>query len=548
MQSNAVETIVADGGGSEELTSALRLIAESAGTGGARYTPRVVAALASIVVARAYAKPMLELVHFLYLAEAAGGRRGYIGFLWSLDVARGSAFRGAIEQAASKDRLGPEFRIDESEIEIRYPDGVFTIRYGRMGFLAALLEFVITAVGFEAVDEVCRAHLDATASLTAAAETTNKLAQLTYEFLRDRLPTGQSRRKFRRLVDFLLTTRGPGFTLDDADDRAVFDFWARECERGETDSDFRAYRTAVEGFIRLRRALRAASERRAMSTSRSLGSDRTAGEVDPDAVANALETIEDERGPIERLDEAPLDAVKFLNKREMGLMSLFGVAGEHARALPLSLLRAEVFGRHQSRLSQALRRHLSGPEMAALIDGGPDEDYASRRKDWHAVAAHMNTCRLAALHALARGGRSEAVEGLVALFPDLDMPSLGSRVLAGAGDNVIALDPSAVMRPVLAELGDPNIAGKELLSPATDARRAWRSIARQGFREEDLDAPEILAAFAECELVLRRLQVNLEGFLEDLDGRPELAGEEDLFAIDAKKFTKPFHSLYGGKV
>jgi hypothetical protein len=288
-------------------------------------------------------------------------------------------------------------------------------------------------------------------------------------------------------------------------------------------------------------------ERRALSGTDRLGTHRTIGEVDPDALESALETIEESRGPLLALAEPPADAVKFLNKREVTALEHLVDAGKEANALPLSMLRAEVFGAHQARLTQASRQAGGGNTIRALIEGGPEEDYPAQTNRWRGIESHLGRCRLAALHVLLRGGHPAVATALLDLAPDIDFAALAPR-LAAANDssNVVSLRSGQATQALAQALDDEAIAGPGLAALGQQARQAHKSLARQGFRDDDIANETIVEGFAAGLAGLKDLTGGLNRYLSILEDRLNSEDEADLFSREAGKFSTAFHSLYGG--
>ena len=154
-------------GKSDALREALACLAEaSAGDGGPRYADRVIRQLARVVVCRTYARPILELSHLLVAASARDGR--YEDLFWGVDRASAGAFRRAFEAVAADTG-----RVRLSNDTVRHSDAgdAFEVSFSRMPFLAALLEFLITTLGYGEVDELTRPLRDGVASSARVDET-----------------------------------------------------------------------------------------------------------------------------------------------------------------------------------------------------------------------------------------------------------------------------------------------------------------------------------------------------------------------------------------
>ena len=88
---------------SNELREVFGQLADIDGPAGAKFTKRVLTALAARIVGRAYETPLLELCHLVRAAELVdkGDRSGFEWLFWGVEVARPSAYRAAFAASAS---------------------------------------------------------------------------------------------------------------------------------------------------------------------------------------------------------------------------------------------------------------------------------------------------------------------------------------------------------------------------------------------------------------------------------------------------------------
>ncbi len=159
------------------------------------------------------------------------------------------------------------------------------------------------------------------------------------------------------------------------------------------------FRTVVGAFIAFVRALETARTRRGMDGAAPLGGDREAGEFDPGALSEAADDGGEWQSPLPLLDEPPASGIKFLNKREREDLALVIDCGPLARRLPMSVLRAEVFGQVQGRITQALRRKSATPEIRSLIEAR-EPDYAVCEAGFAKLRDHVQRVLRAAAHVL----------------------------------------------------------------------------------------------------------------------------------------------------
>ncbi len=83
-------------------------------------------------------------------------------------------------------------------MRIAQGDVGFSIHFSRMPLLSALMEFLMSAIGYPALNGTLLAITTGTADKKRLSETANTLARQLYDFLKIHLPTAQEQRKFHR--------------------------------------------------------------------------------------------------------------------------------------------------------------------------------------------------------------------------------------------------------------------------------------------------------------------------------------------------------------
>lgn len=496
-----------------------------------RYARNTIDRLTTVIAGRTHAKAIYELCHLLNAADALGiGKDRLERFFFGYGVATAASFKARIDSLIEKHagwrRPGIE-RVADG-LRIIYRDGRggksvdFSVHFGRMPLLAALFDFLVALASYRAVDAAIREMLTDPSTVQSVQRTANRIVQLVNRDLSGELESGQMAEKFQAVIEFL-AGRGNHDELV-VDDGAILDFW---CARsGGDDGDFRTFASIFDVFVAFVRALEAAEARQSIEHAApvlnrdgdelDLGSydeilERTSGddEVEGEGLASL---VGEWRSPLSVLDEEPASRVKFLNRREREALERLVESGPQARELPLSVLRAEVFGLVQGRLSQALRRNANTKEKIALMRPAVGESYADWREKWSTLHKHIERMQKAALHVLSRGARSEDV--------DLDQV------------DVTADDTSIFDSARLAEVQE-------------ECRRVFRGIARQGFDETASVDPEGLAAFRAGLGVMLEVERWLAAYVVLLDGfaskKPNLS---DQFTEDCMTFTTQFTRLY----
>lgn len=541
-QALALETL-AGGSVDGELVQAIRSLSDSTAKGGLRYEPRVIRVLVQLIAGRAYGRTLLELSHLLAIAERDGGRHGAAGFFWGIEQARGSMFHQVLFTAwddLADAGLDTEFEADG--IRINHPDGGFLVHFGRMPLLAALFELLVVTIGYDAVTAAAKVMTQGRASARAAAACSNDLSRLLYDYLRGRLPSAQHHRQHRRLVDHMAREKGTSFQLEDIDDASVLAFWIWMTNRhADERAEVKSLRAIVTAFIQFRRAFQAVSDHRAIAGARAIGPDGDAGEIDPAALETTFDCLEEERDRVAELTSAPLNAVKFLNKREEERLDLIGRHGAHGKALALSVLRAGVFGDMQGRFTEARRRRKGPDEIEALITEGPGETYGDRLRDLRKLASHLVNCRLAALHVLARHRVMDALGLLIDLFPVLDLGLPPQRRPEEGAAEIVPIQAKSLLRALA--LGEAPVA-----SEAAEAAKGFAAISRQGFSEEAVRDPAHAALFGVAAPALAAVRGDLEDYLGRAVELIGPDGPDTLMDRDRVIFANSFRTLYGSSL
>lgn len=538
----STESMMLSGAASRELADAFDMLADTDVGGVPKFSPKVCREVAKVICCRTYATAVLELCHLIPVADhiASGG---FEHFFWDMTVARASAFRALFSDVEGL--AGNSVQVLDNGLQILYPDGSFAISFGRMPFLGAFLEFLVSTIGYGEVSDAIGILLAPGITAKAVSGQANKLSRGVYAYLKDHLPTVQAQKKFRCVISFMEEQEGEDFGLESIDDAAVLAFWCEMANQAEGE-DFRTFHSSFQAFVRLRQALKQAIEQRTIDNAVSIGGDREAGEIDPDTICAMVEAIEDQDDTFLLVQEPPINSVKFLNRKETAALELLFDCGDAVNAMPLSWFRCEVFGKGQARITQAQRRKETKTKLKEVINDCVDEDYKDRRAVLEAINAHLGRVLLASVHILTRHRDTAAITLILALAPDVDLSPLKSALINGGDDTVVNLNAKPVAEHFLNTVEDEAYAGPELAAFMQSAKIAYKDISRQGFRDGDETDPEILQGFVEGAEPLLSLRRRLLLFLERIDTLPlPFESWEQQFLADHDIFIDQFERLYG---
>lgn len=507
----SVEHFILESGKSSELVAALRLIAEAEDNGQSRFSPDACRSVAKAIVCRTYASALLELCHLSRAASAFRG--GYLDFFWGPGPMRASRFRGVF--ASSPVASAPQFKIAGNGIDLVYRDKPFSVVYSRMPFLAALIEFLVTAIGFAGLDDFLSPLSRPALTSAEVSAQANALSRALYDWLKDHLPSVQAQRKLNVLVEFLKGRNNGDFDRDAIDDLAILDFWRGAAIAPDLE-DFRTYRSAFLAFARLRQVIDNADSLRALDHAAPIGGAREHGEVDPDEVEAFVDVISEDNNPLDELATAPASRIKFLNAKERELCHFLFECGRLADPLPLSFVRCEVFGPAQSRVTQGLRNGIKGKMLTALIAECCPTDYRGYQAALSTLAEHGRTVLLASAHILHNAG--------IVTVPE------DAKVVSFRGKSALG----------------PSIAKAEADSFLDEAQRAAKGISRQGFRPADLADDEIREGYMVGVPLVAKVTDRISSFLELLARQALPSKDWDAqFGQDKPVFTACFLAIYG---
>ena len=471
-----LENLNLEEGKSDALRAALSCIAEaSALDGGPRYSEKVTRELARIIVCRSYAKPLLELSHLMVAASRCGG--SYENLFWGISRATSSEFRRSF---AALHGASDDISISEHGVSHNGEVDVFQISFARMPLLAALLEFMLTTIGFPEIDEMTSAVRDRAVTHEAVLETARAMQRSLYAYLKDHLPPVQRQRRERHFLDYVDQHAGNRTDANAITDDVVLGYWLAFAEG--SDIEAKTYRGVYETARRLIIALDVAEDRLSSRHARTIGTDFEAGEIDPANLDAVVSALDDGESPLQRLIETCGEQVKFINVSEAEVLSDLPLNDGTARRMPKSVLRNAVFGAVQLRLTMALRR---GDALAQPLPSAADEFYQARLALYNAVISGTEKLALAAMWALHQAQRNEAIELALKLAPDINWGGLARHDNDAGSENVVSIAAVGALNKFF-EL-EPNARGDELSALLADAKRAWRQVNRAGFRDDALE-------------------------------------------------------------
>jgi hypothetical protein len=544
---------VLDAGISSELLAAFMLVADAEVAGEPKFTHKVYHELRKAIVCRTYASPIFELCHLVRIADACSSGAGYENFFWGGGVAQASSFHAQVTMAGDM----PFCKVSGTGVELRYPDGQFTVNYGRMPYLSAVMEFLLNVLGYETLNRALNPITETDVVQDTVSVQANELSKALYNYLNEHLPPVQAQQKFRLLITFLNDERGPDFQISDIDDECIMAFWERVSgEAGDGGIDFKTFSATFKAFVRLCQVLLHAPDLHGLEHAAPIGSDWDAGEINPEQLSELLEDVSEELNPLLALDEGPSSAIKFLNKREFEALETLFETGKVGLGLPLSVMRYETFGKGQGRITQALRRKVVEKELQDLMNNCAVSTFEEKGAELYAVDEHIERVLLASLHVFLSHRDEEALSLMLTLAPDADLTPLKSLISKTTDEeeyvndgNVVLLRLNGVADAVIDAVADPAQVGGDLAGLVQKAGEAFDGLSRKGFRQEDVKDSGVRDGIAEGVNHLIQVRGSLRKFLKKFEAfdLPK-GGWARQFDADSPRFARQFQFLYGEKL
>lgn len=530
-------------GKSSELTACLQIIQETTVDDGTKYSTKTCRELARIIVCRTYASAIHELCHLVTGAVFGGSdNHRFEALFFTSGAARASSFRAHF--SAYKD-THPAVEISNKNITIDYTDKPFSVTYSRMPLLSALMEFLMTSIGYSELDGAFAPLLaNDFPSQKQVSNVANDVSKQIYTYLGEHLPPVQEQRKSQSFLRFVTTRASEDLSAACIDDDALIEYWTTHSNQStdEQSVDVKTYRSVFRIAAHLVRVLRYADEQFRMSGAAPIGTNFETGEVDPSDLEAALAEIEDDQHPLDDLAGVVKAGVKIANKREMEILSEALHGDDVASALPKSILRNAVFGDAQAGLTQVLRQKKTS-NLDAHINQIPEDDYQSRFTDYIKVEKHLEQMLLASFYILSQAGNPTSALVALALRPDLDISNLAAQPdEPDWGDsNVVSFRAENALARFFDRIADDP--SSELGQLAADARAAYKGISRQGFGHSEINQEDIIDHFVIGANLLITLRKDLFRFLNQHTSSIDWSHQ---ITIDTPLFQSQFKNLYGG--
>ena len=453
--------------------------------------------------------PLFELCHLVYAVDLLTGRNNSHGrtlFFLGLQRVVPSTIRQHLDTLA----IGPSISnvsIDKDSVHINYEGASFHVKFGRMPFLLALYEFLVSMEAFAFHQELSEIFENMTMGAEASLircikDASNKISSRLRQYRRAHMIWAAHNEKFNRIFLFL-KERGEGDHLI-IDDVAILDFWTLHSQ----GKDFRGYKTVFDAFVMFQCALQTGRRSQAAEQSSVLGADFEAGEVDLSDHAYDLRAFGDWVSPLQVLDEDDLREIKFF-KRESERRHLEQMMryGPDAIRLLLAFLRLESFAPIQTGITNDLQVKRGRESIEKRIMCTDAVPYIELRRTYAKIFDHVRTLQKAALHGILKT-QEQAKENILQ-FPEGRVSSAGEKI-------------------------DVDIVAEE-------AGKAFQTMTRRGFENFTGNDDERGEAFEQAAGALVSIARVLQGVVDAMK-KLDLEGA---FDRDREIFSSQFSCIYG---
>jgi hypothetical protein len=505
-----VVQLFGSGKASDEIVALYRAIVEQEVDNQPRFHPNEMGKLAAVISGRSFGPAIFELVHMAQMAAAISTNgKDYISIFWHVNPSRPNRFSHWVESNNSQNGL---VVVDEKGLQ--NIDGTFKVTFSRMPFLAALMEFSATALGFDVISN----HLDERDPGKAANSITRELNH----WLNQHLPSAHEENKYHLIKKYLDRQKD----IQILNDTVVFTLWQ---ELSLEEDDFRTYKGVAGDALRFLRAWDAVDHGKKMYQANSLGTSREDGEVEVDIDANLWESVVNEEEPVSIiLDTPPMNTIKLLTSTERKLWEQFAGEGKAGIALPKSILRRSWVGQWQGKISVAGGASISGQILENILTNGPQETPADLIAKLDRLQETINRARLTVFSHLWQLDRVEALHCLPEIFPDIDLRGLMKHVTEGENNNLLTILKS-----------DPDqVPG--LVKALNLAAKTAKKFQRKGLRPEDITDSTIQTALVKADSILIKLSKELELYRNRLSSH-KIDNKEEY-----KIFSEQFRYIYRG--
>lgn len=517
-------------GVSDQLIQDMQVIEESCDiNGNALYEQAAIYEMRCAILCRNYAKSLWEYSHYVALIEHES-EHGVIHFFWEQDIVSSARFKQWLTDTASHSACLNEH---SGVINAMMGQREFTFNPKRINLMVAWTAFLAIVepnlltrlAGFKcelddrSIDDLAK-HLKASLD----------------QYLEPHLQAIHQQRQGRVLLSWLQARLGEQNPNMLVQDESVLAFWQQNALSEE--GDFKRFTSVAECAYRLHQAIELSDGQRAIAGARSYHQDQqgenAAWLLDEVSQLKAEENLfeglmrRDPSNAVANLRQAPLNQIKFLTQKDAEFCEKFERVGAALSRLPLTFLRAQVFGLQQARVTEDLRA-TKGRNLRNLIELEDFSGFAAWADSLSEQIERIDQTRLAVAYILLQHAHPEALTRLLEALSDEQKTLLQNELKNQSG----ALQTKHLVHQL------------NSLAPLEIKRleSAFAKVNRAGFKELPEAAQVTPYLLGDEYLSALENQISLYAALLNRQAE-QLGGLARIEADDAQIFSQTFALLY----
>jgi hypothetical protein len=517
-------------GVSEQLIQDLRAIEDSVDMhGNALYEQAAIYEMRCAILCRNYAKALWEYSHFIALIEHESDA-GVIEFFWEQNILNSARFRHWLAQAVTHSHYLSE---DGGAFKALIGTREFILNTRRINLMAAWTAFLVM-VEPELLGKLHSFKTELNEKTIDAFSKQLKTALDAY--LEAHLQPIHQQRQGRILLTWLQEYTGQTDATALLQDETVLAFWQHNALNAE--GDFKRFTTVADCAYRLHEAMELSDDQQQIDGAKSYHQDQQGSNaawlIDEVSQINTSENLFENlinREPVNAvasLGKPPLNEIKFLTSKDAAFCEKFETAGPALNVLPLTFLRAQVFGLQQARLTEDLRA-TKGQNVSKLIEMDGLIGFSAWQSSVSEQLEKIAQTRSAVAYVLWQHAHPQALASLLEALSDEQKIRMQA---------VIETQPAADFAENLkTHLGE--LAANEIKRLET----AFSKVNRAGFKTlPDADQTD---NFLSGDFYLKALENVLHLYAKQLARIVEQQGDlATLEASDAQRFSQTFALLY----
>lgn len=369
-------------GVSDQLIQDLQAIEESADLNGkALYDQAAIYEMRCALLCRNYAKALWEYSHYIALIEHESAS-GVIEFFWEQEILSVSKFRHWLADVSNTSDALVE---DQGVFRCRMGKREFRFNPKRINLMAAWTAFLVM-VEPGVLEKL--ASFRESISEKAIDEFAKYLKMALDRYLEPHLQAVHQQRQGRVLLSWLQSHATAAQSDVLLSDEQIVDFWQHNAHAD--DGDFKRFVTVADCAYRLYEAMELSEAQKQIDGARSYHQDQWGDDAswlvdEVSQMSNSENLFESLLGrdvlrSVVSLGDVPLKDIKFLTAKDAAYCEKFELAGSGLSALPLTFLRAQIYGLQQARISEDMRatrgrnlRQLIALEGITGLDAWSDE-------------------------------------------------------------------------------------------------------------------------------------------------------------------------------